>query len=165
MEKTPDIKKPTPTASVQRSAAKALSWRIIGTLDTLVLSWMVITYIGPLFGGDGNPGDALQAATYIALTEVLTKIVLYFLHERGWARIVWGVSTKNDKHEESGWRSTIKTATWRVIASLDTTFLAWIFTGDLATAVSIGGLEIITKLILYFFHERVWSRVQFGIKR
>ncbi|MFT5869838.1 MAG: putative membrane protein [Paracoccaceae bacterium] len=165
MEEHPHIKKPAPKDLVKRSAAKALSWRLIGTLDTVVLSWLVITYIGPVFEGDGNPADALQAATYIALTEVITKMALYFLHERGWARVVWGVSTKNDKHEESGSRSTIKTATWRIIASLDTTFLAWIFTGDFATAVSIGGLEVITKLVLYFFHERVWSRVQFGIKK
>ena len=140
-----------------------MSWRAIGTFDTLVLSWLVITYIGPLFGHEGNHGAALQAATYIAITEVVTKMVLYFLHECGWARISWGVSAKNDNRKESGWRSTCKTATWRIIASLDTTLLAWFFTGNLATAVSIGGLEVITKLILYFFHERAWSRIQYGI--
>ena len=141
----------------------ALSWRIIGTFDTLVLSWLVITYIGPLFGHEGNKSEALQAATYIAITEVVTKMVLYFLHERGWARIAWGVSAENGKRKESGWRSTSKTATWRIIASLDTTLLAWFFTGNLATAISIGGLEVITKLILYFLHERAWSRIQYGI--
>lgn len=140
-----------------------MSWRIIGTFDTLVLSWLVITYIGPLFGHEGNHSAALQAATYIAITEVVTKMALYFLHERGWAQIGWGVSSQNSKHKESGWRSTCKTATWRIIASLDTTLLAWFFTGNLGTAVSIGGLEVITKLILYFFHERVWSRIQYGI--
>jgi uncharacterized membrane protein len=73
-----------------------------------------------------------------------------------------GRSAADSKHKESGWRSTSKTATWRIIASLDTTVLAWIFTGNLGAAISIGGLEVITKLILYFFHERVWSRVQYG---
>jgi len=90
-------------------------------------------------------------------------MALYFLHERGWARVNWGVSTENSKRTESGWRSTGKTATWRITASLDTTLLAWIFTGNIGTAVSIGGLEVITKLILYFFHERMWSRIQYGI--
>jgi uncharacterized membrane protein len=142
-----------------------VSWRIIGTLDTLVLSWIVITFIGPLFGREANQGDALQAATYIAATEVVTKMALYFVHERGWACIGWGVSTENGKRKASSWRSTGKTATWRIIASLDTTLLAWVFTGDLATAVSIGGLEVITKLILYFFHERAWSRIQYGIEK
>ena len=162
MEETPEIKIPPTKVSAKRSGAKAVSWRIIGTFDTLVLSWLVITYIGPLFGHEGNHSEALKAATYIAVTEVITKLVLYFLHERGWARIRWGVSAADSKHKESGWRSTSKTATWRIIASLDTTVLAWIFTGNLGTAVSIGGLEIITKLILYFVHERAWSRIQYG---
>jgi hypothetical protein len=39
---------PPPKVSAKRSAAKAVSWRIIGTFDTLVLSWLVITYLGPL---------------------------------------------------------------------------------------------------------------------
>ncbi len=162
MEDTPETKTPPPQVSAKRSAVKAVSWRIVGTFDTLVLSWLVITYIGPLFGREDTHGDALQAAAYIAVTEVATKMVLYFLHERGWARIHWGVSTENSGRKETGWRSTIKTATWRIIASLDTTLLAWIFTGNLGTAVSIGGLEVITKLILYFFHERAWSRIQYG---
>jgi uncharacterized membrane protein len=58
-----------------------------------------------------------------------------------------------------------KAATWRIIASLDTTLLAWFFTGNLATAVSIGGLEVITKLIFYFCHVRAWSRIQYGIAK
>lgn len=138
-------------------------WRIIGTFDTLVLSWLVITYIGPLFGHQGSHSEALQAATFIAITEVVTKMVLYFFHERSWEKVGWGVSSENSKRKQSGWRSTCKTATWRIIASLDTTFLAWFCTGNLAIAVSIGGLEVISKLILYFFHERVWSRIQYGI--
>jgi uncharacterized membrane protein len=137
---------------------------MIGTFDTLVLSWLVITYIGPLFGHGRNQGAALQAATYIAFTEVITKMVLYFLHECGWSRIGWGMSVEDSKHKESGWRSTSKTATWRIIASVDMTLLAWFFTGNLGTAVSIGSLEIVTKLILYFFHERAWSKIQDGIR-
>ncbi len=75
------------------------------------------------------------------------------------------MSAEDSGHKESGWRSTGKTASWRIIASLDTTVLAWIFTGNLKTAVSIGGLEVVTKLILYFLHERVWSRTQYGISQ
>ncbi len=165
MNEIPALKTPPPKVSAKRSAVKAVSWRIVGTFDTLVLSWVVITYIGPLFGREDTHGDALQAAAYIAAAEVVTKMVLYFLHERGWAWIHWGVSAESNGRKETGLRSTIKTATWRIIASLDTTLLAWFFTGNLGTAVSIGGLEVITKLILYFFHERVWSRIQYGIAK
>ena len=41
--------------------------------------------------------------------------------------------------------------------------LGLIFTGNLATAISIGGFEVFTKLALYFFHERSWARIRWGI--
>ncbi len=152
-----------PRITMGRSIAKAISWRTVGTIDTLILSWLLITYLGPLFGMENDEGEALQAASYIAITEVATKMVFYFLHERFWVWLDWGTSVVDGKRKETYRRSTTKTATWRTIASLDTMVLAYIFTGNIATAISIGSLEIITKLILYFFHERVWSIVPFGI--
>ena len=59
-----------------RSLAKAISWRVLGSIDTFVLSW--------LFTGDA------KAAGAIASTEVLTKMVLYYFHERAWSAIGWG---------------------------------------------------------------------------
>ncbi|WP_209349291.1 DUF2061 domain-containing protein [Pontixanthobacter sp. CEM42] len=152
-----------PRIQAKRSVAKAISWRVIGTIDTLILSYLLITYLGPVFGMEKDQGEALQAASYIAITEVVTKMVLYFLHERFWVWLAWGTSVVNGKRKETYSRTTTKTATWRTIASLDTMLLAWFFTGNIATAVSIGGLEVITKLVLYFFHERIWSNIQFGI--
>ena len=149
-----------------RSVAKAVSWRVVGTIDTLILSWLIITYLGPLFGlNEGvSHADNLETATYIAVTEVLTKMVLYFLHERGWAMVKWDVGVDDEGHRREGIkRSGVKTGTWRMIASLDTFLLAFFFTGNIGTALSIGGLEIVTKLVLYFFHERAWSRVKFGL--
>jgi uncharacterized membrane protein len=60
----------------QRSIAKAVSWRITGTIDTFIISW-AITGEWTLAGG-------------IALTEVVTKLGLYWLHERAWNRVKWG---------------------------------------------------------------------------
>ncbi len=152
-----------PRVAMKRTVAKAISWRTVGTLDTLLLSYLLITYLGPLFGLESSGEEALQQASYIAITEVVTKIVFYFLHERFWAWWGWGVSVVNGKRKETLRRTSTKTATWRTIASLDTMVLAWFFTGNIATAVSIGSLEIVTKLILYFIHERIWARFQFGI--
>ena len=59
-----------------RSIAKALSWRIVGTLDTLVVSYFVT-------------GEIVLAAS-IATVDFLTKLVLYFFHERIWNKIKWG---------------------------------------------------------------------------
>lgn len=158
-----DPKNP-PRISGWRSAAKAVSWRTVGTIDTLILSYLLITYLGPYFGLENTQGEAIEAASYIAITEVVTKMVLYFLHERFWVWLSWGTSVVNGKRKETYARTTTKTTTWRTIASLDTMLLAWFFTGSIATAISIGSLEVITKLILYFFHERIWSNIQFGIE-
>ncbi|MFZ1741832.1 MAG: DUF2061 domain-containing protein [Pontixanthobacter sp.] len=146
-----------------RSIAKAVSWRTVGTIDTLILSYVLITFLGPLFGLENSHGEALQSASYIAITEVVTKSVAYIVHERLWVWISWGTSVVNDKHRESYARSTTKTISWRTIGSIDTMVLAWFFTGNIGTAISIGGLEVFTKLFLYFIHERVWSHIGFGI--
>ena len=153
----------THRVSAWRSAAKAVSWRAIGTLDTLVLSYLLITFLGPFFGFQLPADEALKTASYIAITEVVTKMVLYFVHERAWGHIGWGLVARGERRRETNRRSGVKTATWRTIASLDTFALAWFFTDSVATAVSIGGIEIITKLVLYFFHERAWAKVGWGI--
>ena len=148
-----------------RSIAKAVSWRVVGTLDTLVLSFVILTYLGPLFGlEDASAADNARIAISIALTEVATKLTLYYLHERFWARLHWDRTVDEEGHHRAGSRrSATKTATWRVLASLDTMVLGLVFTGNLATAISIGGFEIFTKLVLYFFHERAWARIRWGI--
>ena len=50
-------------------------------------------------------------------------------------------------------RHIVKTITWRVIGTLDTMFLVWIITGDPIAGLKIGGLELMTKFILYYLHE------------
>ncbi len=62
-----------------RSIAKAISWRVVGTIDTLVVSYLVL-------GGEGHIGEA----SAIALVDFVTKMVLYFAHERAWNKIHWG---------------------------------------------------------------------------
>jgi uncharacterized membrane protein len=147
-----------------RSIAKAFSWRVVGTLDTLVLSFVILNYLGPVFGLEDSAGDNAKTAASIALTEVATKMTLYYLHERLWSRLHWDRTVDDEGHHRDGRRrSATKTATWRVLASLDTIMLALIFTGNLATAISIGGFEVGTKLVLYFFHERAWARIHWGI--
>jgi len=91
-----------------------------------------------------------MAASYIAITEVATKIEFYFLHDSFWDNLAWGALIEDGK---------------RVIASLDTMSLAWFFTGNIGTAISFGGLEVFTKLVLYFFQERIWAKLPFGIER
>ncbi|MAU85430.1 MAG: hypothetical protein CMA21_02330 [Euryarchaeota archaeon] len=59
-------------------------------------------------------------------------------------------------------RSLAKTITWRVVATTDTFIIAWLFTSDEVIAASIAGLEVVTKLVLYYIHERGWTSVKWG---
>lgn len=62
-------------------------------------------------------------------------------------------------------RHIAKTITWRIVGTLDTILLAWIITGSPITGVQIGGVELVTKMVLYYAHERVWYKSSFGVKR
>lgn len=65
---------------------------------------------------------------------------------------------------ESQTRTVIKTLTWRVVASLDTFAIAWYITGNPIAGASIAGIEVLTKIGLYYVHERGWSHVDWGLK-
>ena len=59
-------------------------------------------------------------------------------------------------------RTIVKTLTWRVTASLTTFIIAWILTGDLLIGISIGSIEAISKIFLYYFHERIWNKIKWA---
>ena len=54
-------------------------------------------------------------------------------------------------------RSAFKTITWRILATTDTFVLSFFITGNLVFAGSIASVEVLTKLILYYWHERLWN--------
>ena len=64
----------------------------------------------------------------------------------------------HDKHI----RSITKGLSWRVFATLTTMILVFAFTGKLALAVGVGALEVITKLLIYYAHERTWDKINWG---
>ncbi|MCX2679468.1 DUF2061 domain-containing protein [Galbibacter sp. EGI 63066] len=59
-------------------------------------------------------------------------------------------------------RSIAKSVSWRIIGTLDTIVISWLVTGTLTLALSIGFIELITKMTLYFFHERIWEKIKWG---
>ena len=61
-------------------------------------------------------------------------------------------------------RSLLKTISWRIVGTLDTMALGWIITGSPIMGLKIGALELFTKFILYYIHERIWLRSKFGTK-
>jgi len=63
-------------------------------------------------------------------------------------------------------RHILKTITWRIVGTLDTMILSWIITGSWKLGVTIGGVEVITKMVLYYFHERAWYKFSnYGIDK
>ena len=61
-------------------------------------------------------------------------------------------------------RHLAKALSWRLVGTIDTFLLAWLFTGSLEIGALVGGTEVITKTFLYYAHERAWyNYVQFGV--
>ena len=123
-----------------RAVVKGVTWRVIGTADTFLWSWLITHQ--PVKAGA------------IASTEVFTKIGLFYLHERLWRVIRFAPN--------SHLRSLAKAISWRVVGSADTFILSLIFTGSGKYALSIASAEALTKIALYYVHERVWRRVRWG---
>ncbi|QHI38340.1 hypothetical protein IMCC3317_37310 [Kordia antarctica] len=67
-----------------------------------------------------------------------------------------------DISSEKPLRSFVKSLSWRVIGTLDTVLISWLVTGTLSVAFAIGSIEMITKMVLYFFHERLWNIIKWG---
>ena len=63
---------------------------------------------------------------------------------------------------EKYYRSIVKTISWRTIGTIDTMFISYVITGSFIMALSIGSIEVITKMLLYYFHERAWNASNFG---
>ena len=137
-------------ATKKRSLIKSLSWRILGSIDTYILSFVIIN-----FSSDNYTYDL---AFYIAGLEVITKTIIYYFHERIWNK--FNIGRIGDKVKRT--RSLIKALTWRITASLDTFLLSYIITGRFDWATTIAFFEIITKAILYYLHERGWNKIKWG---
>jgi uncharacterized membrane protein len=56
-------------------------------------------------------------------------------------------------------KSFMKSVSWRIVGTIDTIVISYFITGKVSVAVSIGGFEVFTKTILYYFHERLWAHI------
>ena len=65
-------------------------------------------------------------------------------------------------YRESRIRTILKTVSWRILATFTTALLVWLFTHEVGLAAAVGGLEAISKLVLYYAHERAWDHVKLG---
>ena len=64
--------------------------------------------------------------------------------------------------KEQRLRSLVKGLSWRAVGTADTILISYLITGHIGKALSIGGIELITKILLYYAHERAWMRIPWG---
>jgi uncharacterized membrane protein len=65
-----------------------------------------------------------------------------------------------DKHR----RTIAKGVTWRFTATATTFIISWVVTGNVETALAIGGIEFVVKFLVYYMHERAWQLVPWGLR-
>ena len=68
----------------------------------------------------------------------------------------------NLRSKDKKWRSLAKAISWRITGTVDTILISWLITRKLHLALSIGLVEVGTKMALYYFHERIWEHVKVG---
>jgi len=56
-------------------------------------------------------------------------------------------------------KSLMKSVSWRIVGTIDTMVISYFITGKVTLALSIGTVEVLTKTILYYFHERLWAHI------
>jgi adenylylsulfate kinase len=68
-------------------------------------------------------------------------------------------------YKDTHFRSVIKALSWRIFATLTTVLIVFAFTRKLILSLEVGAVEVVVKLILYYFHERLWVFIPFGKKK
>jgi uncharacterized membrane protein len=116
-----------------RSTSENDRWRLIEDGNEILVSHIIV---------DGNiqtSGDYISSTGKLGIIDGIANI-------------------KTVKSENSIARHLAKTISWRVIGTIDTMLLGWLITGSLNVGLAIGGTEVITKMVLYFIHERIWFK-------
>ena len=129
-----------------RSLIKGISWRIVATIDTVLVVLTVTCFFGKC---------SLEFAFSIAFIEFFLKLFVYYFHERIWQSI--------RKNKVTQRRTLYKTISWRIIA----TTMTFIISGTILEsfneiAIVIAVIELFTKFIFYYLHERMWLLLPLG---
>ena len=126
----------------KRHIAKSLTWRCVGSLDTLFFTWLIT--------GDFDQGLNVSFIT------TFTKLIWYYIHEQLWFK---------SKMVDFNKRHLAKTFSWRFIGTLDTILLGWLITGNPFVGLKIGVFEILSKMLLYLAHEKLWYKINYGLDK
>lgn len=135
------------TESKLRSLIKSFTWRIVAIIDTVLVVMAITCFFDQC---------SIEEAFAIGALEFGFKFIVYYAHERIWQRI-------SMSHREDKTRTLFKTISWRVVATIMTFIIAGAILKDAnGLALTIALIEIITKTVLYYIHERVWLVLPLG---
>lgn len=72
----------------------------------------------------------------------------------------WISSKVKTDQEAARWISATKAVSWRIVGTIDTWIISFIITGQWELAFSIASVEVFSKVVLYYFHERLWEKIR-----
>ncbi|PCI09475.1 MAG: hypothetical protein COB73_05460 [Flavobacteriaceae bacterium] len=130
-----------------RSLLKGISWRIVATVDTILVVLLVTCLMGSC---------SLEFAFSIAFIEFFLKLAVYYIHERVWQNLL-------EKLRGTQKRTLYKSISWRLIATSMTFIISGTILdtfGEIALYIAI--TELFTKFAFYYIHERIWLKLPLG---
>lgn len=135
------------TSSHIRSILKGISWRLLATTDTILVVWFITCFFSDC---------SIEIALKIGASEFLIKLAIYYFHERAWLNIL-------KKQATSTKEILYKTISWRLVATTTTFIISGIILDAFdEVALYIALMELFTKFVLYYFHERLWLKLPLG---
>jgi uncharacterized membrane protein len=136
--------------SHERSILKGISWRIIATTDTFLVVFFITCMLDQC---------SVENALKIGVIEFFLKLLIYYTHERVWLQFIKSFIFSKQQ-------SLLKTISWRLVATTTTFIISGAVLNEFnEIALFIALLELISKFILYYFHERIWIRIPLGLKK
>ncbi|MDB2495035.1 DUF2061 domain-containing protein [Flavobacteriaceae bacterium] len=132
-----------------RSIVKGISWRMIATSDTFLVVFIITCLLDQC---------SVENAIKIGVIEFFLKLLIYYAHERIWLKVIKSFTFSKQQ-------SLLKTISWRFVATTTTFLISGAVLNDFnEIALFIALLELISKFILYYVHERIWIKIPLGLK-
>lgn len=132
-----------------RSIVKGISWRMIATSDTFLVVFIITCLLDQC---------SVENAIKIGVIEFFLKLLIYYAHERIWLKVIKSFTFSKQQ-------SLLKTISWRLVATTTTFLISGAVLNEFnEIALFIALLELISKFILYYVHERIWIKIPLGLK-
>jgi uncharacterized membrane protein len=131
-----------------RSLAKVITFRVLLTISHVINAWIAT----------GSWADGFKIA---ALATVINSII-YWLHERAWARGNWSRIISASTYQEKQLRTVGKMVSWRFAITASNFLIPYFISGSFGSAAIFVGLATVVNIIIYWAHDRAWDRITWG---